>query len=179
MFDRKDVVVSNAVALGCSHTFGVGVEPTETWSYLLNARNFGEPGCSTDFIVRNAPDIINKYQPTTIYVLYPDWSRFEIIDNGVAKQSLPTDWDRIKYMNTHNDQWLRDNFKQKAAELRSLCSTNNIRLIDITLYDLIPYIDHADRWPRSQLGHHYSPVWHQWVADIFKQTKQNQELAYE
>jgi hypothetical protein len=44
----------------------------------------------------------------------------------------------------------------------------------MALYDLIPYIDHADRWPLSKLGHHYSPVWHQWVADIFKQ-KENEQ----
>jgi len=182
MFDRKDVVVSDTIALGCSHTYGIGVKESETWSYLLNACNFGQPGCSADFIVRMAPGIINELLPITIYVLWPDWSRFEINENNTIKQSLPTDSNRINYMKTHNEDWLKNNFKSQTDQLRQLCEEKNIQLIEMTLYNLIPYIDHADRWPVSDLGHHYSPVWHRWVADIFNNLKETNtvlELAYE
>lgn len=182
MFDRKNVTVSNSIALGCSHTYGIGVDETETWSYLLNARNFGQPGCSSDFVVRTTKEIIFDLSPTTIYVLWPDWSRFEIIENDIIKQSLPTDKDRINYMKTHDEDWLRNNFKNQTDQFRQLCKEKNIHLVDMTLYNLIPYINHADQWPLSKLGHHYGPVWHSWVADIFQQLKQNNtvlELAYE
>ena len=57
--------------------------------------------------------------------------------------------------------------------MHDFCENNNIKLIDMTLYDLVPYIDHADVWPLSNLGHHYSPLWHSWVADIFKNSHIN------
>lgn len=182
MFERKNVIDSNAVALGCSHTWGVGVEANETWSYLLNARNFGEPGCSTDFLVRHTPDIIKNYQPKVIYILYPDWTRFEIVENNTVKQSLPTDPNRIYFMATHDENWLKENFANQAGRLKSICQAENIQLVEMTLYNLIPYIDHVDRWPVSKLGHHFGPVWHKWVADIFRELKENNtqlELAYE
>lgn len=183
LFNRKHVVAdSDSVAFGCSHTWGTGVEPHETWSYLLGARNYGQGSCSADFIARTAPDIIKSLGSTTVYVLWPDWSRFEITIDGEICQSLPTDPDRIYFMEKHNEPWLRENFKNQTNAFRDWCKHQQIRLVDMTLYDLIPHIDHADRWPLSKLGHHYSPIWHQWVADIFRQLEASNtqlELTYE
>lgn len=159
----------NKLAFGCSHTYGTGVERHEAWPYLLGAENFGIQGCSTDLIARTAPALIEKHSPCVVYVLWPDWTRFEYTENGKVKQSLATDKNRIQFMETATDEWLRHNFDTKVKFVREFCSSAGIQLVDMTLYDLIPYIDHADRWPLSKLGHHYSPVWHQWVADIFKQ----------
>lgn len=164
---------SNKLALGCSHTYGVGVEHNEAWPYLLGASNFGVPGHSADYLVRHAPDIINVYKPAVIYVLWPGWSRFEYKQNEIYYQSLPTDSDRINFMESHPDSWLLNNFQKQTQTLQLLCNSNNIQLIDLTLYDLISYIDHADRWPLSKLGHHYAPSWHQQVADIFKDSEIN------
>ena len=163
----------NKLAFGCSHTQGVGVEPTEAWPSLLDAINFGVNGCSSDFVARTAPGIIDKHKPSTVYILWPDWTRFEYMENGLYKQSLPTDANRIKFMEKATEEWLQDNFAKQVITVKDYCSTNNIHLVDITLYDLIPYIDHADRWPISKLGHHYAPQWHTWVAEIFK-NKENE-----
>ena len=171
---RNTITHSNSIAFGCSHTWGIGVEATETWAFLLGAMNFGVPGVSSDFIARTAPDLIEKYQPQTVYILWPDWSRFEYFDNGQYKQSTPRSPDRIQFMSWATDEWLQNNFSSKQKEVRNFCNQSNTKLVDITLYDLIPYIDHADRWPLSKLGHHYSPVWHGWVADIFR-TKENEQ----
>ena len=170
---RNIINSSDSVAFGCSHTWGVGVEADETWSYHLKAMNFGIGGCSSDFIVRIAPDILDKYQPTMVYVLWPDWSRFEYITNGVCMQSLPTGKDRIYFMETHTEEWLKKNFQQQVGLMNQYCNDRDIRLIDMSLYDLIPYIDHADQWPLSKLGHHYAPSWHKQVADIFCNAKIN------
>jgi len=182
LFTRKYTVESNKITFGCSHTWGVGVEENETWSYLLNARNYGQGGCSSDFIVRTAPTILDQLTPEIVYVLWPDWTRFEIVVNNIRYQSLPTDSDRIHFMATHDETWLKENFKLQTDTFRNLCKERSIQLVDMTLYNLISYIDHADRWPLSKLGHHYSPLWHQWVADIFTQLKETEtalELAYE
>lgn len=182
LFTRQHTVDSNLISFGCSHTWGVGVEPHETWSYFLNSKNFGQPGVSADFVTRNALSIIEKYQPVTVYVLWPEWRRFEIVKNSVILQMTPAHPDRINYMHSHPESWLKENFKTQTEKLRDCCRQKQIELVDITLYNLIPYIDHSDRWPISSLGHHYSELWHSWVADIFKQLQTNKtvvELAYE
>lgn len=172
---RNVIEHSKSMAFGCSHTWGVGVEATETWCYLLGAMNFGMPGVSADFVARTAPGLIQQYSPDIVYILWPDWTRFEYLKNNEYKQSLATDTNRIEFMSWATDEWLQNNFASKQKEIKDFCQQNNTTLIDITLYELTLYIDHADRWPLSKLGHHYSLVWHQWVADIFK-TIQNEKI---
>jgi hypothetical protein len=162
----------NKLAFGCSHTYGIGVEREEAWPYLLGATNYGVPGCSSDLVARTAPDIIGKNNPDVVYVLWPDWARFEYTVNGNHRQSLPTDPNRIQFMDVATDEWLQSNFTKQVESLVAFCR-NRTKLVHLTLYDLIPFINHADRWPLSKLGHHYSPLWHTWVADIFKQ-KENE-----
>lgn len=170
---RNIITDSTSVAFGCSHTWGVGVEANETWAYKLGAKNFGVPGCSADLIARILPDIIEEQTPTTVYVLWPDWTRFEYTQNGQYYQSLSTDTNRIDFMETHTEEWLINNFSKRTELVRNFCKDNNIEIFDMTLYDLVPYIDHADVWPLSKLGHHYSSIWHSWVADIFRNSKNN------
>jgi hypothetical protein len=79
---------------------------------------------------------------------------------------MATDSNRIYFMETATDEWLKNNFIKQMEIVKELCK--DIKLIDITLYDLIPFIDHSDKWPLSKLGHHYNKQWHQWVANIFK-----------
>jgi len=179
---RNTISASNAIAFGCSHTWGVGVEPHEAWPYLLGAKNYGVGSASGDHVIRIASHIIPKERPQIVYCLWPDWSRFEHTENGEFSQSLPTDPDRIKFMPTHDDDWCRMNFSKNLSALKKVCAEQSARLIDMTLYDLIPFIDHADRWPLSKLGHHYSPEWHQWVADLFVRARDQNlsfPLAYE
>lgn len=170
---RNLIDSSDSIAFGCSHTWGVGVDANETWSYNLNAMNFGVVSCSADFIVRIAPDLLDKCQPTTVYVLWPDWTRFEYIKNKEFIQSVPTDHDRINFMKTHTEEWLKKNFQQQVSMMNQYCNQRDIQLIDMSLYDLISYIDHADQWPISKLGHHYAPSWHKQVANIFRNAKIN------
>jgi len=164
---RNIIADSDSLAFGCSHTWGVGVDPHEAWPYLLGAKNYGVGGASGDQVIRLASDIISKERPKIVYCLWPDWSRFEYAKNGKFYQSLPTDPNRIKFMATHDDDWCRWNFSKNLSDLKKICTEQNARLIDMTLYDLIPFIDHADRWPLSKLRHHYSPIWHEWVAELF------------
>ena len=155
------------LAFGCSHTYGVGVQPDQAWPYLLNATNCGISGASSDLIVRLARPTIETHKPSLIYVLWPDWTRFEYIEQGIFNQSLPTDKNRIQFMERATDEWLQTNFNNQVQIFKSLCSEYNIKLIDITLYDLITYMDHADKWPRTSDNSHYDHTWHRQVADIF------------
>jgi hypothetical protein len=152
--------------LGCSHTYGIGTKPELTWPSILGAINLGVPGCSSDMVVRILPDMLEQYNPSVVYILWPDWTRFEYLKNGQYHQSLPGDNDRIYHMATATNKWLVENFKKQRATAKNLCK--DIKLVDMTLDELIPHIDHADQWPQTDDGSgHFNFVWHRWVADIF------------
>ena len=165
---RNIITNTKHLSFGCSHTWGIGVEANETWSYLLDSMNFGVRGCSSDLIARTMPDIIKQYNPEVIYLLWPEWTRFEYVNDGRIYQILSSSPNRIEFMESHNDEWLANNFRKQVDIVKQLCKDKNIKLVDMTLYDLIPYMDHADKWPLSKLGHHYAPSWHKQVADIFQ-----------
>ena len=114
---RNIIEDSNALAFGCSHTWGVGVEANETWAYNIGAKNFGMGSCSADYILRIAQDIIDKHNPEIVYVLWPDWTRFEIVNQGKYQHSLPMDSNRIHYMETHTEEWLLENFATKTKSM--------------------------------------------------------------
>ena len=152
--------------MGCSHTYGYCLEENQAWPYLLGAMNFGVPGVSSDYIARTLPELLVKHNPRIVYVLWPDWTRFEYSDRGEYKQSLPTDASRIHFMKTATDSWLHSNFLKQVNIVKDLCK--NIKLIELTLYDLIPIINHTDKWPKASDGSHNNEEWHRWVADIFR-----------
>ena len=154
------------IAVGCSHTYGVGVDKSDAWPNLLGAINLGVPGISSDHIARNITNYLNQYNPSIVYVLWPEWTRFEYCENNQIRQSLPSDPDRIFFMETATDDWLKENFINQTNIVKEKCK--RIKLVELTLYDLIPFIDHADTWPISKLGHHYNEEWHSLVANIFK-----------
>jgi len=104
---------SDSMALGCSHTWGVGVEWNEAWPHLLHAMNFGLGGTSADFVVRVGKKLLSEHKVSTVYVLWPDWSRFEYEKDDKFYQSLPTDRDRIYWMGTRDEPWLKKTLKNK------------------------------------------------------------------
>lgn len=164
----RNSILSNKLAFGCSHTWGVGVDEHEAWPSLLGAMNFGVAGCSADLIARIFEPVIIEHCPTTVYILWPNWTRFEYMELGVYKQSLATDPNRMTFMSKATDDWLHENFETHSNIIRTLCSQYRIKLVELTLDDLVPYIDHADKWPISRLGHNDAPTWHSQVATIFE-----------
>jgi len=166
---RNIITNTKQLAFGCSHTWGIGVDANETWPYLLDSMNFGVRGCSSDLIARIMPDILQQHNPEVVYILWPEWTRFEYVDGeGRICQILSSSPNRIAFMESHNDEWLANNFKKQVQLVKQLCNNKNIKLVDITLYDLIPYMDQIDKWPASRLGHHYAASWHKQVADILR-----------
>lgn len=162
----RNTVTSKKIALGCSHTYGTAVEESDAWPYKLGAMNFGVEGASIDLIARTLPDLMDKYTPEVVYILLPDWTRFEYILNGQYKQSLPRDTNRIYFMEVATEEWLVTNFEMHRGRIRDMC--RDIKLVDLTLDDLSEYIDHADKWPLAKDNAHFDEQWHTWVAEIYE-----------
>jgi hypothetical protein len=121
----------NVVILGCSHTYGVGLEDNEHWVHFLSQHNserlrywnLGQPGASADKLVRILHGCEKLIHPNIIIVCWPDWSRRERLDRH--PESLTSD---NEYLKTESDLTDRNNFLknvffvEKFAEFRQ-CKT--------------------------------------------------------
>ena len=124
------------VALGCSHTYGVGMPLQYTWpSFVCDITeikdyvNLGRPGASIFFQVRLFANYIRKYgAPKIVLANFPDLNRYETVDdNG-----------NILY-GSSADAWFQDYSKSPAYShfqglqalnfLEAICKSNNIKLV--------------------------------------------------
>jgi len=85
----------NVVILGCSHTWGVGLEPPETWAHKVSQHNtkalrywnLGQPGYSPEAVVRMLYSTEKTLHPSIIIICWPEISRRECYG---ASHSMPT-----------------------------------------------------------------------------------------
>jgi hypothetical protein len=88
-FRSKELVedTNSIVALGCSHTFGIGLSENETYiSQLakmlnLNYYNLGVPAASADTVFRIASYWIPVIKPKIVVMVAPEETRFEMRKN--------------------------------------------------------------------------------------------------
>jgi len=80
----------NTVVLGCSHTFGEGLEADQTWSSIVakesatdNLRwwNMAQPGASADLMTRILYASEKVLFPKVIVCCWPSWSRRELYED--------------------------------------------------------------------------------------------------
>lgn len=80
----------NTVVLGCSHTFGEGLEADQTWSSIVakesatdNLRwwNMAQPGASADLMTRILYASEKVLFPKVIVCCWPAWSRRELYED--------------------------------------------------------------------------------------------------
>ena len=103
----------NVVVLGCSHTFGEGLEKNETWvsqvakesNKILRWWNLGQPGASADLMIRILYGAEKVIFPKIIIACWPAQSRRERLE--LHPQNLTSDDPLLK---TENDNTDRNNF---------------------------------------------------------------------
>ena len=89
--------------VGCSYTFGVGLDEDEVWSYqfrrllathwnmkpnAINLMNFSEGGASNDYIARTAISQAAAVHPDVLLVLFTHQHRTEIVTDEGALLSV-------------------------------------------------------------------------------------------
>ena len=101
----------NTVILGCSHTFGEGLDAGDVWVdqlySLVDQRslrfwNLGQPGASADKIIRILYATEKVLFPKIIIICWPLWSRRERLDSYA--QSLMSYDPLLKTETDHTDQ---------------------------------------------------------------------------
>jgi hypothetical protein len=170
-FEDIDYSKPRMLTFGCSHTWGDSNEQSDIWPEKLAKKlnlqliNLGQPGASVDYVYRIFSFAIKKFAPVAIFIYWPDWTRFEYIKDGRIFESLPNDSNRIYHMKTATEEWLINNFISKVNLIKE--ESKDIKLVHLSSYNLIPYMDHADRWPIAKDNIHFNFEWHQNLYSIF------------
>ena len=120
----------NVVILGCSHTFGVGLEGNKHWVHFLSQHNteklrywnLGQPGCSGDRVVRILYGCEKVLFPNIIIVCWPFWSRRERLDADA--QSLMSYDEKLKNENENTD---RNNFLKNVFFVAKFAEQNQCK----------------------------------------------------
>jgi hypothetical protein len=185
----------NVVILGCSHTYGVGLEDNEHWTHFLSKHNterlrywnLGQPGASADKIVRILHGTEQLLYPEIVIVCWPLWNRRERLDR--YPESLTSDNEFLKTETEHTD---RHNFLKNVFLVEKFAEKNRCKVFhcfadetyqdhikglnvleDYTLKNCWPY---WDRFEQRQLhsrpslakdGEHYGIEHHERFAFLF------------
>jgi len=120
----------NVAVLGCSHTFGEGLEDEETWvsqvakqsNKILRWWNLARPGGNADQMTRILYGTEKVLFPKIIVACWPAWSRRERLD--LYPQNLTSDDKLLKTENANTD---RNNFLKNLFLLEKFAEKNNAK----------------------------------------------------
>ena len=120
----------NVVVLGCSHTFGEGLEENETWvsqvakesNKILRWWNLGQPGASADLMIRILYGTERVLFPKIIVACWPAYSRRERLDKNI--QNLTSDNHFLKTENEYTD---KNNFLKNVFFLEKFAEKNGAK----------------------------------------------------
>ena len=121
----------NVVILGCSHTFGVGLDGNEHWVHFLSQHNtdrlrywnLAVPGCSGDRMVRILYGAEKVLFPNIIICCWPNISRRERLDK------IPIDlFGRDKYNRFETDDTDKQNFLKNVFFVQKFAENNQAKV---------------------------------------------------
>ena len=122
----------NVVILGCSHTFGQGLNDDEHWVHFVSQHNtskcrywnLAQPGSSGDKVVRTLYGSEKIIEPRIAIVCWPDWSRRERIDNSPA--NLPGGHETLRH---ETDQTDLNNILKNVFFVEKYGEKNNCKIL--------------------------------------------------
>ena len=155
-FRSKDFNSDPSVAFfGCSHTLGIGLPEEETFAKIISNKlnlecyNFGQSGGSMDTVFRLGYFWINKIKPKIVFVLSPDSSRIELIDQQGYFVTLKKQKEHLgsfySLQNTKNTSYYEEylsrvensklNSLKNFLAIELLCNKQKIKLVYFTFED--------------------------------------------
>ena len=135
----------NVVVLGCSHTFGQGLNDDEHWVHHLSQHNTGrcrywnlaQPGSSGDKIVRTLYGSEKIIDPRIVIVCWPDWSRRERLEGSPV--NLSGIHETLKYETDDTDL---GNFLKNVFFVEKYGEKNNCKVLHCFAQE--SYHEHID-----------------------------------
>jgi hypothetical protein len=114
--DYEDIIddENKIICLGCSFTFGSGLYESETWPYKLskllkcNYMNLGFPGGSSDYVLWQLYNILDKIPYKKVFILNPPMGRcFTLSDDNFENKAGV-----MEYNESHFKQFLVKNVSE-------------------------------------------------------------------
>ena len=186
----------NVVVLGCSHTFGQGLEDDQHWVHFVGQHNsdrlrywnLGVPGASGEALVRRLWGTQKLIDPKIIIVCWPPITRREWYDREIT----PVHGDSVKLHiqnrrtdlsnHLHNVFWIEKYAEIYQAKTFYCHSMEQIKHPDLDRLNILDTYTLANCWPywdkfeqREQLkspslaadGQHYGVEHHERFAKLF------------
>ena len=160
----------NVVILGCSHTWGMGLEPHETWAHHVSQHNtdklrywnLGQPGAGPETVVRLLYSCEKVLYPKIIIVMWPEISRRERLEDYA--NNIPGTDERLRFENSKTDA---NNFLKSVFFLEKFAEKNNCRTFHCFAENYIDFRTTGDS--RPELLEKYTlrncwPYWHRHTA---------------
>lgn len=165
--DLNDVIKSDyIVCIGCSFTFGVGLEYEQTWPYKLSKKlnkkllNLGWPGASQQYVGWQIKNILDNFTNKNIFVLIPPLGREMHLND---KSFTNYNHDEFKILFNQDNDGLR------LAELndfilKTICNHYNIPF----LYSYDYGLPDDEEWlPKAKDNMHFGEKWHEFISNKF------------
>jgi len=187
----------NVVILGCSHTWGVGLEAHETWAHHVSQHNterlrywnLGQPGAGPETVVRILYSCEKVINPNIIIVMWPEMSRRERLEDYAANLHGTDEKLRFENHKTDLNNFLKCVFFLEKYAEKNQCTTfhcfsdhyHDFRtpenapamLEDYTLRNCWPHWDRFeareryDKPSRARDGIHFGMEHHERFARLF------------
>lgn len=84
------------VALGCSHTMGIGLPDHMTWPFIIEQStgiptlNLGLGQGSSDTVARILTNICDLFDIESVFILWPSVNRFELYEDNNIRSIIPS-----------------------------------------------------------------------------------------
>ena len=164
------------VALGCSHTEGIGLPAEWAWPALLEKQthlpmlNLGQGSGATDTVARILTNISGTYDIQTVYIQWPEPNRFEIYENHLIKSMFPlsTSFDKFHIWNTE-ESISKNRFAKNQLIVHLLSKQFGFVVKEMTsaqAYDILANCDKL-KTSRARDGMHWGSLVHEKIADYF------------
>ncbi len=171
------------IALGCSHTMGVGLPIDWVWPNLVEKHrpypmlNLGLGAGTPDTVARILTNITGLFQINTVFIFWPNFKRFEIYKNKRVDFIIPNHGKLEHIWNMDRDIGIQRFHKNKLiVELLH----NRIESV------FVPDYEDVDSGVKKQLrgydildcardGMHFGPKTHELIAKLFLEKPTNVE----
>ena len=160
-FSPLPVGKKNVVVLGCSHTFGEGLEEKETWVSLLEQKldnkllrfwNLSQPGASADLMTRILYATQKTLFPKMIIACWPVDSRREKLD--AVPHNLTNAEQELLVENSHTD---KNNFLKNFFLVEKFAEHNDCKTFHC-FADQIQDVEHKNCFSKHSL----KTCWPKW-----------------
>lgn len=163
------------IAIGCSHTAGVGLPLTDIWPTVvsnalgLSVWNLGVGGAAMDTCFRLLNHYIARLTAEYVLLLRPPEQRFELHTTDGVCCFVPASREihplqRAWYECPSNGEL---NFRKNTLALQQLCTQHKKRLIITDLDTALWGLSSQDKWPAARDLQHSGTQAHAKCAAIF------------